>query len=338
MNRTTSSPVNAGLLLATLLFLNAGSHAASVDPALPRYVPQAIEIARDAAYVTPDGAIAVVGYNDMREIMEALVARFSAAHPEARFALDLRGTRFAPAALAAGTSAFAPMGAELTPEQLADYRAKTNADPIGFRVAHASLDARALSGPLAVLVHRDNPLRAITLEQTARVFTGDAVRWGDLGLEGEWAARPIKAYGMNAGTALAYAFQDAAMGLRGFGPQVIGVPQSAEVAQKVGAEPLAIGFAAAMRATAQARVLAIAARAGSEAVAPTEESIVAGRYALDRHLLVFAARPLNPIAREFLRLMLSREGQEAVAASPQGYLPLSAKDAAAERRRLEAAE
>jgi len=65
---------------------------------------------------------------------------------------------------------------------------------------------------------------------------------------------------------------------------------------------------------------------------------VAGRYALDRHLLVFAARPLNPIAREFLRLMLSREGQEAVAASPQGYLPLSAKDAAAERRRLEAAE
>ena len=332
MNRSSS------LAFAALLLFSAGSHAASVDPALPRYEPRAFEVPRDASYVTPEGAIAVVGYNDMREIMEALVARFSAAHRGARFALDLRGTRFAPAALAAGTSAFAPMGAELTPEQLADYRAKTNADPIGFRVAHASLDARALSGPLAILVHRDNPLRSITLGQAARVFTGDVTRWGELGLEGEWSARPIKAYGMNAGTALAYAFQDAAMGLRGFGAQVTGLPQSAEVAQKVGAEPLAIGFAAAMRATEQTRVLAISARAGSDPVALTEESIVAGRYPLDRHLLVFAARPLNPVAREFLRLMLSREGQEAVAASPQGYLPLSAKDAAAERSRLEAAE
>ncbi len=326
------------LAFAALLLFAAGSRAASVDPALPRYEPRAIEISRDASYVTPEGAVAVVGYNDMREIMEALVARFSAAHPEVRFTLDLRGTRFAPAALAAGASAFAPMGAELTPEQLAEYRAKTDSDPIGFRVAHASLDARALSGPLAVLVHRDNPLRSITLEQAARVFAGEATRWGELGLEGEWAAQPVKAYGLSAGTALAYAFRDAAMGLRGFGPQVTGLPQSAEVAQKVGAEPLAIGFAAAMRATPQARVLSISARAGAEPVAPTEESIVAGRYPLDRHLLVFAARPLNPIAREFLRLFLSREGQEAVAASPQGYLPLSAKDAAAERRRLESAE
>jgi phosphate transport system substrate-binding protein len=329
-----------GAIVAAALCLLAGggAHAATVDPALPHYEPRAVEVSRDASYVSPEGAVVVVGYNDMREILEPLAARFSATHPGARFALDLRGTRFAPAALAAGASAFAPMGAELTPAQLARYREKTGADPIGFRVAHASLDPRALSGPLAILVHRDNPLRSITLEQAARVFAGEAVRWGDLGLEGEWAARPIKAYGMNPDTALAYAFQDAAMGARAFGAQVMGVPQSAEVAQKVGAEPLAIGFAAAMRATPEARVLPIAARAGDPPVAPTEESIAAGRYPLDRHLLVFASRPINPIAREFLRLLLSREGQEAIAASPQGYLPLSAEDAARERSRLEGAE
>jgi phosphate transport system substrate-binding protein len=62
---------------------------------------------------------------------------------------------------------------------------------------------------------------------------------------------------------------------------------------------------------------------------------MAGRYPLDRHLYIYAARPLSPLAREFLRLVLSREGQEAIAASPQGYLPLSERDAAAEREKLD---
>jgi phosphate transport system substrate-binding protein len=113
------------------------------------------------------------------------------------------------------------------------------------------------------------------------------------------------------------------------------LPQSVAVVQKVSLDPQAIGFAAAMRATASARVIPIAARTGDAPVAPTEENIVAGRYPLDRFLLVYAPRPLTPLAREFLRLMLSRDGQEAVAASPQRYLPLSARDAAAERSKLD---
>src|ERR1700682_747893 len=96
-------------LLAALLFA-AGSHAASVDPALPLYEPRPFEL--------PDGAIVVVGYNDMQDMMRSLTARLSAAHPGARFALARRGTRFAPEALAAGASAFAPMGAPFTPPQL----------------------------------------------------------------------------------------------------------------------------------------------------------------------------------------------------------------------------
>src|SRR5258707_8381514 len=73
-----------------------------------------IEIPRSAGFITSGGAIAVVGYNDMRDMLESMVSLFVATHPRARFELDLRGTRFAPAALAAGTSAFAPMGGEFT--------------------------------------------------------------------------------------------------------------------------------------------------------------------------------------------------------------------------------
>ncbi len=327
--------MRAWWIVALSTIIAAWSDAASVDPALPRYEPRAVEIPRAAKYLTQEGAVSIVGYNDMRELMDAWVARFVAAHSDVRFALDLRGTRFAPDALASGASAFAPMGAEFTPPQLAAYRAKVGADPIAFRVAHASLDPRALSGPLAIFVHRDNPIEYLTLEQVARAFAGEATRWGDLGLRGEWTGREVRPYGVERGTALAFALQASAMGGRPFGIQMKGFPQSTDVVQIVGGDPAAIGFAAAMRATTDVRVVPIAPRAGAEAMAPTAESIMAGRYPLDRHLLIYAPRPLSPLAREFVRLALSREGQEAVAATPQGYLPLSAQDATVERAKLE---
>src|SRR5438105_8583053 len=267
--------MGAALLVAAFL-------AASVDPALPEYEPQPVELPRDAAYVSGDGVVTVVGYNDMRDMLEPMVARFTATHPGIRFKLVLPGTRFAPAALAKGESAFAPMGAEFTPPQLAEYRAIRGDDPIAFKVAHASLDPKALSGPLAVFVHRDNPVASLTLEQVSRVFAGEARRWGDVGVEGPWAGRAITAYGLSAGTALSHAFKDAAMGTREYTARLIGLAQSAEVVQRISQDPGGIGFAAAMRATGEARVLPLAGRDGGEPVAPTEESIVAGRYPLDR--------------------------------------------------------
>ena len=318
-----------------LILFGAGSHAASVDPALPPYESRAFATPSDAAYVTKDGAVAIVGYNDMRAMLGDIAALFEAAHPGARLVLDLPGTRFAPAALAAGTSALAPMGAEFTPPQLALYRKATGSDPLEFRVAHASLDPRALSGPLAIFVHRDNPVTALSLEQVARAFSGEALRWGDLGATGEWVDRPVHAYGVERGTPLALFLQKMALAGRAFGPAMVGFPQSTDVVRHVGEDPLAIGFAAAMRTTPSVRMLALAAGDSDEPVALTPENIAAGRYPLDRFLLIYARRPLSSFAREFLRLVLSREGQEAVAASPQRYLPLSAKEAALERAKLE---
>ena len=302
--------------------------AAQLDPALPAYSPRPVE--------PPEGVVTVVGYNDMKEMLEAMAARFSAAHPGLHFRLVLPGTRFAPEALAKNESAFAPMGAEFTPAQLAAYRAIRSPDPVAFRVAHASLDPKALSGPLALFVHRDNPLRSLTLAQVARIFSGEARRWGDVGATGDWAARPIAPIGLADGTALSYAFRDMAMRGRATDARMKGLAQSAEVVRAVGEDANAIGFAAAMRATDATRMLALAAREGEVPVAPTEEAIVAGRYPLDRFLLIYVAPPVTPPAREFLRLALSRDGQEAVAATPQRYLPLSAADAAAELRKLDA--
>ena len=313
----------------------AAAQAAAVDPALPHYEARAFDHPRSASWINAEGAVVVVGYNDMQEILQPLAARFAAAHPGIRLALDLRGTRFAPEALAQGRSAFAPMGALFTPPQLQSYRATAGHEPMAFRVAHASLDARALSGPLAVFVHRDNPLAALTLEQIARIYSGQDVRWGELGLQGEWAARAIHAIGVKPGTALAFEFQQKALGTGDFTPGMTGFAQSAEVVAQVATDMQAIGFAAAMRGSPSVRALAIAQRTGEAPMLPTHDNIIAGRYPLDRYLLIYAARPLLPLAREFLRLALSREGQEAVAASPQGYLPLTASEAAIERAKLD---
>jgi phosphate transport system substrate-binding protein len=264
-------------------------------------------VPHEASYRTRDGAVKVVGYNDMREMLVPIAKRFTAAHPDIHFDLELPGTRFAPDALAKGASAFAPMGAEFTPAQLTAYREVREGNPIPFRVAHASLNPKALSGPLAVFVHHDNPVHSLTLTQLAGIFAGDARRWGDVGATGEWAARPIALVGVADGTALFYAFRDLAMSGRAIDSRMKGLRQSADVVRTVGSERDAIGFAAAMRATDSTRIVSLA-REGEAAVAPTEKNLVAGLYPLDRFLLVYVVPPIPPVAREFIRLMLSREG------------------------------
>lgn len=296
----------------------------AADPQLPAYAPQPVTAPADATYRLAGGAIAVIGYNDMAPLLEVWSSRFSALHPGLRFALALKGTRTAPPALADGSSAFAPMGAEFSPEQLQAYRTATGGrDPVMFRVAHASLGHQALSGPLALIVHHDNPRETIALDEAAAIFAGH----GDRGLH------PV---GLAADRALGVFFRERlGLGAR-FGPGFRAFAQSSEVVHWVEHDPDAIGFAAVNRVTAGVKVLAVATRAGEAPVALNEENVSAGRYPLDRFLLIYARAPLEPLAREYLRFVLSRDGQAVVAADPLGYLPLNAAELTAERSKLPA--
>lgn len=301
-----------------------GAHAADREAAaaLPPYEPQRISFPRNASYVLPTGEISVVGYNDMREMLAALGARFTQLHPEFRFAWELSGTKAAPPALAAGRSAFAPMGAGFTPAQLAEYRQTQPVPPLVFRIAHASLDPRALSGPLAVFVHRTDPLTSLSLEELAAIFA-EVDR-----------TRGLRPCGVAATAALGLFFQERVLGGRAFSAEFTGFAQSAEVIAHIAATPGAIGFAAAMRATPEVKMLALAPRAGVTPVALTQESLAAGHWPLDRHLLICARQPLEPWVAEFLRFTLSRDGQALIARGTLGYLPLSEREAARERTQL----
>ena len=305
------------------LGLVAAAAVPAVDPALPRYEPQPVAVPRGAGYVTADGAVAVIGYNDMGEMLGGLGAKFSSLHPGIRFAFTLKGTRTAPPALARGESALAPMGAEFSPGQLADYVAVTGREPLMFRIAHCSLDPAALSGPLAIIVHQDNPLASLTLAEVAEIFTGRS-------------KRGLHPCGLAPETALGLFMRQHALAGGGFSPEFRGFSQSREVVRAVAADPQAIGFTAGMRVMPGVKALALAPVAGAAPVALTEGNLRAGRYPLDRFLLIYARDRPEPFVREFLRFILSREGQEIIARGSLGYLPLNAAELAAERAKLEA--
>jgi len=281
-----------------------------------------------------EGVISLVGYNDMAEMLSALNAAFTRHHPGVAFNTELPGTRSGPDALASGRSTLAPMGARFTPAQRALFFKATQREPEGFRVAHASLSPKALSGPNGLIAHRENPLRAIDLDFVARLFTdGKPHLWGEARVAGLWEDREIVLAGLSPGTPLALEFRDAAFPSVNFGSDYRGFGQSRDVIDFIAREPAALGFAALNRCDDRVRALGIRRNATSPTIYASKETLRAGLYPLDRHLWLYARRNsrgcLDPLARAYLAFVLSSEGQVIVGAGSLGYLALGER----ERRR-----
>ena len=291
------------------------------------------------AYLEPDGAMRVVGYNDMRGMLEALDRRFEVTHPGRRFDLVLKGTRTAPAALAAGTSLFAPMGAEFSASELADYRNATGSSPVKFRVAHAALDPSARSSPLAIYVHRDNPLAVISLQQLRAIFaTPQRIhRWSQLGLTGAWAARQIHPCGLAPATALGTWFTRRVLAGEPYAPDYLGLPESALALHQAATDTDALCVADLNQVNDAVRVVAIT-LPGSGASSGSPADIVSGRYPLDRYLYVYTRSENDPrtdaLLCQYLQLLWSTDGQAIISASAPHYLPLSRAERAIEKRGL----
>ncbi|MBS0662374.1 MAG: substrate-binding domain-containing protein [Verrucomicrobia bacterium] len=298
-----------------------GQRAVAADPggffALP------VLPAGNVRYLTPDGAVSVVGYNDMAEMIAAWGDRFVQHYPGVRFSLRLQGTRSALPALEQGRSAFGPMGAEPNPAEVTEFRAATGSELQWFRIAHASLSPRALSGPLAVVVPASSPRRTVTLDELHDLLAG-RVQDG------------VRVYAMAPETALGRYTRDRLLAGGPYAPGVRTFGQSRDVVRALAADPTGIGLAAAVAITADVRALAVAPGAAEVPVALTPENIRAGRYPLDRFLLISARIPLDPLVRAYLDLVLSPQGQEVINQGSLGYLPLNDAERAAERTRLQA--
>ncbi|MDQ2948024.1 MAG: substrate-binding domain-containing protein, partial [Acidobacteriota bacterium] len=279
------------------------------------------------------------GYNDMAEIFTKLNALFQQTHPATQFNLQLKGTATAAPALTLGTSDLAPMGAEFSAMELETYQSFVGADPQPVRVAHCSLNARALSAPVGIYVNDANPIQNLTTEQVARIFTagnsqGDITNWGQVGMKGDWAQRPIHPCGIAEEAAAGLAsFMLKKMSARPFARDYDSFAQSRQVVQRVREDPSAIGFASGNIGLPGTKLVGI----GGTAL--TESNVVSGKYPYDRHLLIYIrnvpGQPVDALVKEYLHLALSQDGQKAIASASPYYLPLNDREAAAELAKLD---
>ncbi|KVK88953.1 phosphate-binding protein [Burkholderia cepacia] len=317
-----------------------------VDDAIPHYAPRPAAIPEGAGYVDRNGAIRIGGAEHAAFIVERFDRLFERTHPGVRLTEQLKGTTSALPLLTSGTILVGPVGRGINAAERTAARRAFGAEPLEIRVAHAANDtSQHLATSLAVYVNRTNPLTRISVDALSKVLSignpgGDFSRWGQLGLSGAWAQRAIHPYGTPEYTGFGDYLQEAHLQRRALAPSTEHYGDTGALLARLALDPAGIAVAAIGRDDAGVKALELVDADGVSTRGLPDE-IVANRYPLGRFLYFYVARvkgePLDPVAAEYLRLVLSREGQRIVASQPNGYLPLTADEVRAELAKLDTA-
>ena len=302
------------------------------EPGYPDYVPQG----------NLSGELHSMGTDVMDTLTLAWLEIFRKAHPQVEATLEARGANTTFPGLMSGESQLGPISRAISAKEIEAFTKKFGYPPTEIRVTLGTYDAFGLSPPSAIFVHRDNPLNELTLAQVEEIYAkdGNITTWGQLGLRGEWADRPLAVWGLRLPNGTATFFQEAAMHRRDFRPTMIlrpladGLSRSAQRAPNGGVQAFvdiiagvaqdrfAIGYAAPGYDATGVKPLAI------DGVSPTRENVASLRYPLVRFTYIYLNRaPGKPLAsnvKEFLGIVLSKQGQELVA-QRSGFLPLPAR-------------
>lgn len=288
------------------------------------------------------GTIRSWGSAQMAELMAFWERGFHRYHPAVRFEDKLDGTVSGMGGLYSGATDLSLMGREIWPTEAMAYEQTTGHSATGVKVAIGSFDVPTKADALVVFVHRNNPITALTLIQLRTVFgCGDALeertqRWSELGVTGTLADKPIHIYGYKFDNAAAMFFKSTVLknaewhcGIKTFANQTSQDGKRIDSGQLIldalKSDPYGIAISNPHYATPEVKAVALALDSGAPPIAPTREAIASGAYPLARAIYIFfnhdQGRPLDPRVREFLRYVLSAEGQQDVIREG-AYLPL----------------
>ncbi len=314
---TLASVVFAGITIA---------QGVKVDAALPSY-------AKGTSGVS--GNVKSIGSDTMNNLMTLWAEDFRKQYPNVQVEIEGKGSSTAPPALIAGTATFGPMSREMKNQEIDEFEAKYGYKPTALRT---SIDM------LAVYVHKDNPIESLTMQQVDAIFsktrkggaTADITTWGQLGVTGEWANKPISLYGRNSASGTYGYFKEHALFKGDYKDGVKEQPGSSSVVQAVASDRYGVGYSGIGYKTADVKAVPIKGDASAQAIPATPEYAYTGKYPLARFLYVYVnhkpGTDLDPLRREFIRFVFSKQGQESVV--KDGYYPVNAKIAGEEMAKL----
>jgi phosphate transport system substrate-binding protein len=286
----------------------------TVDPALKSY--------EKVSGVS--GNLNSIGSDTLNNLMTLWAEGFRAIYPNVNIQIEGKGSSTAPPALIEGTAQLGPMSREMKATELDAFEQKYGYKPTEIKVA---IDA------LGVFVHKDNPIKGLTLQQLDSLFSSTHKRggkpintWGDLGLTGAWASRAISLYGRNSASGTYGFFKEHVLKNGDYRATVKEQPGSSSVVQGVANDLGGIGYSGIGYKTAGVKAVALAEAPGGAAQEPSLENALSGAYPLARFLYIYVnkkpAEPMDKLIQEFLKLVNSKEGQEIVV--KDGYYPMPA--------------
>ncbi len=300
--------------------------AQNLDSALPDY--------KKATGVS--GNLSSVGSDTLANLMTLWAEEFKRSYPNVNIQIQAAGSSTAPPALTEGTASIGPMSRKMKDKEIEAFEKKFGYKPTEIAVA---VDA------LAVFVHKDNPIKGMSLAQVDAVFSAtrqcghsaDVVNWGQLGLTGDWVKRDMQLYGRNSVSGTYGYFKEHALCKGDFRNNVNEQPGSASVVQSVSNSLNSIGYSGIGYVTSGVKAVPLAKKDGGEFVEATSENALDGKYPLARFLYVYVNKqpnkPLQPLDKEFLTMVLSKVGQQVVV--KDGYIPVPAKVAAKELAKIQ---
>lgn len=289
--------------------------AAEVDPNLPAY--------QKSSGVS--GNLSSVGSDTLANLMTLWAEEYKRTYPNVNIQIQAAGSSTAPPALTEGTANLGPMSRKMKDKELEAFENRFGYKPVPVPVA---IDA------LAVFVHKDNPIKGLSIEQVDAIFSStrkcgaadDAKKWGDLGLTGSWANRDIQLYGRNSVSGTYGYFKKKALCKGDFKNSVNEQPGSASVVQSVSTSINAIGYSGMGYKTSSVRAVPLAKKEGQPYYEANNDNAISGKFPLSRFLYVYVNKkpnqPLQPLEREFIKMVMSKQGQEVVV--KDGYVPLPA--------------
>ncbi len=288
-----------------------------VDPALPAYQPKSIL----------SGRLRSVGSDTMDRLMQSWEKKFKQWHPDLQIFHEGKGSGTAVINLVEELSDIGPMSRLLADEEIRQFQSKFGYPPVQVGVA---IDA------VAVYVHPNNDLSrlglslyeldAIFSSTRKRGYPKDLSNWGQLDLTGDYADATISVYSRNKISGTYHFFRAHILNkgeYKSTNHELIG---SAAVIQSVANDPFGIGFSGIGYNTAAVKTVPLRLDHLSPGYGPDPEHVCSGQYPLARMLFLTInyrdGDRLKPLQYEFLRFVLSSEGQEIVV--KQGFYPLNA--------------